>query len=226
MLEKTKIMQKYLYFRSHHEHHKQAANLAAKLMMKDSSEKYKFVNDALSHVVQCRKILQWTYALAYFLKQSGGKVLFEMQQQMLNNFTEELQEILENEKNPETFLANDFRHKIISKSNLIADYAEKTIKSIEDGDLVSLLMYEADSFTSGWTCTACQHTHEEKLATKDKDKDSKDKSKAASSSSSSSTTPVVAPTATPVAVAVPVATAGKKKRKREKGSKTVGVPIL
>jgi len=193
-------MQKYMYFRSHFEHHKTATKLATKLLTffesHAQSAKYKHVTDALRRLMQCRHILQWTYCLAYFLKQSAAKELFEMQQRMLNNFTEELQELIEShEKTSDDLLQTDNRHKIISKANLIADYAEKTIKSIEDGDLVNIMMYEADaSMSGGWTCTACGNTHEikdedagkakkdakakdakDKEKDKDKDKDAKDK---------------------------------------------------
>jgi hypothetical protein len=40
---------------------------------------------------QARRVLEWSYCLAYYLKEGGKKTLFEYQQQMLVGNTEALQ---------------------------------------------------------------------------------------------------------------------------------------
>lgn len=42
--------------------------------------KYSFIFEAIDKLIAARRVLQWTYALAYYFKAGGQKSLFEYQQ--------------------------------------------------------------------------------------------------------------------------------------------------
>ena len=54
-----------------------------------------FSFEALDKLVLARRVLQWTYALAYYFKSGGQKSLFEYQQELLCGATESLQDIVD-----------------------------------------------------------------------------------------------------------------------------------
>jgi ariadne-1 len=55
-----------------------------------------FLRQAADLVIECRRLLKYTYVLGYFLKDDiPEKVLFEHQQEMLEKNTERLQEAVE-----------------------------------------------------------------------------------------------------------------------------------
>lgn len=55
-----------------------------------------FLRQAVEQVIDCRRVLKYTYALGYFLQDgSPEKHLFEHQQEMLEKNTERLQEFTE-----------------------------------------------------------------------------------------------------------------------------------
>jgi len=55
-----------------------------------------FLRQAVEQVIDCRRVLKYTYALGYFLQDgSPEKHLFEHQQEMLEKNTERLQEFIE-----------------------------------------------------------------------------------------------------------------------------------
>ena len=54
-----------------------------------------FIFDAALILRNSRRTLKWSYAFGYFINEPKGKHLFEFHQRDLENFTEELQELLE-----------------------------------------------------------------------------------------------------------------------------------
>jgi ariadne-1 len=54
-----------------------------------------FVKQAVEQVIECRRVLKFTYALGYFLNDDPGKQLFEHHQEMLEKNTDRLQEYTE-----------------------------------------------------------------------------------------------------------------------------------
>jgi ariadne-1 len=58
--------------------------------------KYAFVTEAIEKLIDARRVLQWTYAMAFYLKSGPKKILFEYQQEMLVGNTEALTHIMEN----------------------------------------------------------------------------------------------------------------------------------
>jgi len=94
---------KYLHYRTRFDHHRQGAMFAQDFIKKvhaapEYSEKFKSLLEAARVIVDCRRVLQWTFCILYYLKAGGKRDLFEKWQEMLNGFTEMLQEILEKKK--------------------------------------------------------------------------------------------------------------------------------
>ncbi|OBZ87268.1 E3 ubiquitin-protein ligase dbl4 [Choanephora cucurbitarum] len=54
-----------------------------------------FLKHAVETIVKCRNTLKWTYAFAYYLKESNEKTLFEDNQENFEVATEQLSELLE-----------------------------------------------------------------------------------------------------------------------------------
>jgi len=156
---------KYIFYRQHFDHHKDAAKFAVefiKMLEKDSSySKFKKVVDVTQSVILARQVLQWTYCLCYYLKPGPRKDLFEEQQHLLNNFTEQLQEILEKDtKEPANLLENKKHQDLVTRARSIDGFRAKTLEATESPDFIGLLNYkvfkgEGDS----WGCTMCGKVH-------------------------------------------------------------------
>jgi ariadne-1 len=54
-----------------------------------------FIMDAVEQVIECRRVLKYTYAYAYQLPDGARKTLFEYNQSMLEVNTEKLSELSE-----------------------------------------------------------------------------------------------------------------------------------
>ena len=72
-----------------------------KMLMQQESQKsswvdVQFVKQATEQLIDCRRVLKYTYVLGYFLKDSTAeKLLFEHHQEMLEKNTEKLHEYTE-----------------------------------------------------------------------------------------------------------------------------------
>lgn len=89
-------LKKYMFFYERYNNHLKAGNHAQEmepkikiLIEKLNNEKnypiaeLDFLNEALTEVVRCRKVLKWTYAFGYYLENEKEKALFEHSQEML-----------------------------------------------------------------------------------------------------------------------------------------------
>jgi len=54
-----------------------------------------FLKTANEQLVECRKVLKYTYAFAYYLQDADKRSRFEFHQEMLEKFTESLSELSE-----------------------------------------------------------------------------------------------------------------------------------
>jgi len=110
LVEKAKAeLERYLhYYQRYHGHDsalKFASNLreAADKRMTEQQESSKsswidvqFLRQAADQVIECRRVLKYSYVLGYFLKENSvEKQLFEHHQEMLEKNTEKLQEYTE-----------------------------------------------------------------------------------------------------------------------------------
>eukprot|EP00232_Nephroselmis_pyriformis_P027512 CAMPEP_0182861762 /NCGR_PEP_ID=MMETSP0034_2-20130328/5672_1 /TAXON_ID=156128 /ORGANISM="Nephroselmis pyriformis, Strain CCMP717" /LENGTH=532 /DNA_ID=CAMNT_0024993727 /DNA_START=163 /DNA_END=1761 /DNA_ORIENTATION=- len=117
----------------------------------------KFVTDAMEQVVQCRRILKWTYAYGFYKylspEEAGLREFFEYQQARAEICLEGLHE--ETEKKMQHFLVegrekgspdefNEFRCRLTGLTVVTRDYFESLVRALERG-LDSLHRWDANS---------------------------------------------------------------------------------
>ncbi|GLJ47793.1 hypothetical protein SUGI_1009410 [Cryptomeria japonica] len=98
-----------------------------------------FVTDAWLQIVECRRVLKWTYAYGYYLSQdeTGHKNLFEHSQAYAESSLErlhqcaeeELQPFIASEKPPKEF--EEFRSRLINLTKVTAQYFQNLVKALE-----------------------------------------------------------------------------------------------
>ncbi|KAL3678281.1 hypothetical protein R1sor_021237 [Riccia sorocarpa] len=101
----------------------------------------KFVTEAWLQIVECRRVLKWTYAYGYYLPdhEHAKRQFFEYLQgeaeaalERLHQCAEkDLQEFLEGESWQNSF--NDFRTKLAGLTSVTRTYFEKIVKALENG---------------------------------------------------------------------------------------------
>jgi hypothetical protein len=120
--------------------------------------RYSFLLEAIDKLIAARRILQWTYSLAYYLRNGGQKHLFEYQQEMLAGNTEALQDVMER-NSLEQLLG--LRKDIINKTSSMDKFRQEMVAQVERGEFDELLLSHADIGMDSWTCVNCkvtQHT--------------------------------------------------------------------
>ena len=117
MVDNQKLLQKYTFYYKRFKGSADAIKFTQKLgdkierSMKDEDlNKYSFLLEAVDKLIAARRILQWTYSLAYYLKNGGQKHLFEYQQEMLVGSTEALQDIMDNQSGTHRLYAPSHAH--------------------------------------------------------------------------------------------------------------------
>jgi len=163
---------KYIFYRQHFDHHRDATKFAENLVKEieklPSYDKFKKVIGVTQSVIQARQVLRWTYCLSYYIKPGRRKDLFEDQQSLLTNFTEQCQEILEKEKDFLGLLESKKHQDLVTRARAIDGFRAKTIEITESPDFVELLDYKVfKGDGDSWMCTACGKTHTTESAGKD-----------------------------------------------------------
>lgn len=106
-------LKRYMFYFSRYEAHEKSAQIAMKSIQNakecirsfiinkgryDTIKQYKysdvqFIEDAITEIISCRHILQWSYCFGYYLQDGCKlKVLFESQQGLLESFSDQLHE--------------------------------------------------------------------------------------------------------------------------------------
>lgn len=135
-----------------------------KSMKNQDINKYAFVFDAIDKLIASRRVLQWSYALAYYCKSGGQKSLFEYQQEMLCGATEALQDIMDQHTTSadlEKLL--DMRKDVINKTSSIDKFRMEMVNQVERGEFEDLLLSQADTVLERWACTACKTDNAQKV---------------------------------------------------------------
>jgi len=101
-------LDRYLHYYKRYAEHEQAGKFAAKqrqvaesrmIEMQSSScvtwVDVQFIEQAVEQLIDCRRVLKYTYAFAYYLPSGPQKDLFEYNQSMLESHTEKLSELTE-----------------------------------------------------------------------------------------------------------------------------------
>jgi hypothetical protein len=105
--DKGSELSRYLFYFERFHNHRESTKVAAKQMAKTEAKmaslvaegmhwkQVDFVKHATQLVLQCRRVLSWSYARAFFIKDKSTKQLFEYRQSELEEFTEKLNQMTE-----------------------------------------------------------------------------------------------------------------------------------
>jgi hypothetical protein len=122
-----------------------------KQMKNQDLSKFSFVFDAIDKLMMARRVLQWTFALAYYMRAGGPRSLFEYQQDLLSGSTEALQDIMDHNMDLEKLLS--LRKDIINKTSSIDKFRIEMVNQVERGDFEDLLLSQADAVIDKWACS-------------------------------------------------------------------------
>jgi len=164
----AKVLQKYTYYYKRYKSSQDAIGLTRKIgdkleraLKHQEISKFSFIFDALGKLIAARQVLQWSYALAYYFKSGGEKSLFEYQQGLLTQATEELQDIVDHQCDSIDKL-QQMRKDILNKSASIDKFRTEMVAQVERGEFEHLLLAEADAEQDRWACIACKSENDRK----------------------------------------------------------------
>ncbi|KAL5711399.1 RBR-type E3 ubiquitin transferase [Ranunculus cassubicifolius] len=131
--------------------------------MSGSEIECKFITEAWLQIVECRRVLMWTYAYGYYLPQEekAKKTLFEFLQGQAETGLERLHYCAETEIR--VFLESedldklefcDFKKKLASLTGVTKNYFENLVRALENG------LVDVDENRSKWFCEHCTFLNE------------------------------------------------------------------
>ena len=134
-------LDRYLhYYQRYHAHH-EAQDFAKKqlketeqrmVLLQESSDNKRwsdveFLKTANEQLVECRRVLKYTYVFAYYLEASSMKrERFEYHQEMLERFTENLSELSEKP------LAEMKRTDVVNQTRVVDRFMKNILKFVDD----------------------------------------------------------------------------------------------
>lgn len=138
------VLQKYLFYFSRFDNHSKARDFAVK-SLQDTNKRMtelrelkgggfndvSFLESAVKTVIECRRVLQWTYAMGYYLPEGQEKNLFEHLQEMLEKNTEYLHGL--SEKPLEELRSDKMRSDINNYTRVTKKFLTNLIHGIEQG---------------------------------------------------------------------------------------------
>lgn len=86
-----------------------------------------FLKTANEQLVECRKVLKYTYAFAYYLQDKDKRSRFEFHQEMLEKFTESLSELSEKP------LSEMNRTEVVNQTRVVDRFMTNILKYVDDG---------------------------------------------------------------------------------------------
>lgn len=90
-----------------------------------------FLKSAMETLIQCRRVLKYTYVFGYYLQEgTPTKRLFEHHQENLEKFTEHLSELSELDLEE---LKGDKRAEIVNYTRVTECFLKNLLKSVEEG---------------------------------------------------------------------------------------------
>lgn len=148
-----KQLERYHHFHDRYTAHSKATNFAERTLVEATlkalelqaikgtgAQHTDFLLSAVAEVIECRRVLAWTYALAFFLAAKDGssqRQLFDMQQHELELFTDRLHELAER---PLSALMDDAtRTNILHLTAVIKKYRSNLLDTIEGQNLPTIL---------------------------------------------------------------------------------------
>lgn len=137
-------LEKYTFYLTRYDNHLKALRFAEQTLestesrMDELTAKYKwkpneatFLMDAVKCVIECRRLLAWTYPIGYYIPESVHlKSLFEDLQQNLEKFTEHLHEL--SEQGPEKLADNKVRAELKNHTRVTQKFRDNMMTGIHE----------------------------------------------------------------------------------------------
>lgn len=134
-------LDRYLHYYKRYHGHSQAQDFAKKsvketearmvLLQEQNSETVwtdvEFLKSANEQLVECRKVLKYTYAFAFYLKDADKRSRFEYHQEMLERFTENLSEL------SEKALEEMNRTEVVNQTRVVDRFMKNILKYVDEG---------------------------------------------------------------------------------------------
>ena len=137
-------MDRYLHYYKRYHAHAEAQAFAQKqlketeqrmVLLQESSVSAKwsdveFLKQANEQLIECRRVLKYTYTFAYYFTDDSKKAqkeCFEYHQEMLERFTENLSELSEKP------LAEMDRTSVVNQTRVVDRFMKNILKYVEDG---------------------------------------------------------------------------------------------
>mmetsp|Transcript_8487 Transcript_8487/g.26631 ORF Transcript_8487/g.26631 Transcript_8487/m.26631 type:complete len:526 (+) Transcript_8487:30-1607(+) len=144
-------LNRYMHYFERFINHERAAKhmvatqrkIVSKMTMLQDSGMYKiaevlFLKDAGEEVLQCRRVLKWTYPLSYYMPPGKEKTLFEFLQENLEKNLEHLHELVERPLDP--YFSEDahhsfflFRTEVTNYTNVTRKFRQNLMEGVERG---------------------------------------------------------------------------------------------
>jgi len=136
-------LDRYLHYYKRYHAHAEAQKFAKRqlketearmVLLQESSDDSKwsdveFLKTANEQLVECRRVLKYTYVFAYYMVSSSAmqKERFEYHQEMLERFTESLSELSEKPLNEMD------RTNVVNQTRVVDKFMKQVLKYVEDG---------------------------------------------------------------------------------------------
>jgi len=137
-------LQKYLFYYSRFDNHGKAGDFAVNSLKETNTRMtnlrqmkgggfndVSFLESAVKTVIECRRVLQWTYAMGYYLHEGQEKNLFEHLQEMLEKNTEYLHGLSEKPLNE--LVSDKMRADVNNYTRVTKKFLTNLIHGIEQG---------------------------------------------------------------------------------------------
>lgn len=164
LMNNTRLLQKYTYYYKRYKSMLQGIKFTQKLRVKIEAQmtnyeisRYGFLVGAINKLIASRRVLQFTYVLAYYIRSGPDKNLFEYQQQQLTEATETLQDIVETRPGDELLVS---KPTIVNRTSALDRFRSEMVKRVESGEFDHALLVEADIDMEIWGCSVCSMENE------------------------------------------------------------------
>lgn len=134
-------LDRYLHYYKRYHAHSEAADFASKsvketearmvLLQEQNNDTtwtdVEFLKTANEQLVECRRVLKYTYAFAFYLTDEQKRSRFEYHQEMLERFTENLSELSEKP------LEQMCRTEVVNQTRVVDKFMKAILKYVDDG---------------------------------------------------------------------------------------------
>jgi len=133
-------LNRYLHYYKRYHEHSQAQDFAKKsvkevearmiLLQEQNSSNWtdvEFLKSANKQLVECRKVLKYSYTFAFYLEEGDKKTRFEYHQEMLERFTEHLSELSEKP------IQEMNRTDVVNSTRVVNNFMKNILKYVEEG---------------------------------------------------------------------------------------------